>query len=290
MPFTLANVAGRAALVDADGGCHDLERLSTGALGPDPMTVVGRPDLATHAARLADPAQRPEPTARLAEVAAAGDLGPPVPRPRNVFGIGLNYRSHAEESSMPIPEQPLVFGKFPSCIAGPGSPIEVRGDRVDFEAELVVVIGTPGRDIAEADAWAHVAGLTAGQDVSDRQLQFLSTPPQFDLGKSFDGFGPIGPVLVSVDSVDDPDDLALTCDVNGERRQDARTADLIFPVATLVSYLSSVVTLAAGDVVFTGTPAGVGMGDGRFLSPGDVVVTEIAGVGRMENRCVGRPA
>jgi 2-keto-4-pentenoate hydratase/2-oxohepta-3-ene-1,7-dioic acid hydratase in catechol pathway len=286
MAFTLANVAGRAALVDAGGGWHDLERVSSGALGPDPMAVLGRPDLHAHAAALAGRT----PDGRLDRAAAAGDLGPPVPRPRNVFGIGVNYRSHAEETGIAVPDRPLVFGKFPSCVAGPHDDVELRGDSVDFEAELVVAIGTPGRDIAEADAWRHVAGLTAGQDVSDRRLQFASNPPQFDLGKSFDGYGPIGPVLVSPDSFADPDDLAVACDVSGERRQAARTSDLVFPVAALVAYLSRVVTLAAGDLVFTGTPAGVGMGDGRYLRDGDVVVTTIEGIGTLRNRCAAVPS
>ena len=148
-----------------------------------------------------------------------------------------------------------------------------------------MVIGTAGRDIDPADAWDHVAGVTCGQDISDRALQFAAKPPHFDLGKSRDGYGPIGPVLVSPDLLDDRDAVGITCDVNGERRQDATTSQLIFDVPALVAYLSSILTLAPGDLIFTGTPDGVGMVDGRLLKPGDVVTTTIEGVGTMVNHC-----
>ena len=139
--------------------------------------------------------------------------------------------------------------------------------------------------MSKADSWAHVAGLTVGQDISDRALQMGARPPQFGLGKSRDTYGPTGPLLVSPDSFNDPDDLGITCDINGERRQDARTSSLIFDVPFLVSYLSEVLTLEAGDLIFTGTPAGVGMPDSRFLKPGDVIRTTIEGIGTMQNVC-----
>jgi 2-keto-4-pentenoate hydratase/2-oxohepta-3-ene-1,7-dioic acid hydratase in catechol pathway len=219
-------------------------------------------------------------------VVADTALGPPVPRPRNSFAIGLNYRSHVAEADMEPPEVPLVFTKFPSCIVGPTADVELRSATADYEAELVLVIGDGGRDIAAGDAWEHVAGVTIGQDISDRALQFAAAPPHFDLGKSRDTYGPTGPVLVSPDLLEDRDALPLTCDVNGDRRQDDTTASLIFDVPTLIAYLSSIITLAPGDLVFTGTPDGVGAVKGQFLEPGDVIVTTIAGVGELENRCV----
>jgi len=155
----------------------------------------------------------------------------------------------------------------------------------DYEAELVAVIGRTARDVSVDEAWSHVAGLTIGQDISDRALQLAARPAHFGLGKSRDTYGPIGPILVSPDALDDPNDLPITCDINGERRQDAKTSSLIFDVPFLVSYLSEVMTLEAGDLIFTGTPAGVGMPDKRFLKPGDVIRTSIDGIGVMENIC-----
>jgi 2-keto-4-pentenoate hydratase/2-oxohepta-3-ene-1,7-dioic acid hydratase in catechol pathway len=218
-------------------------------------------------------------------VADAG-LGAPVPRPQKVFGIGLNYHDHAAEGGMDVPDSPLVFTKFPSCLVGPDADVELRSDGVDYEGELVVVIGPGGKDIAPADAWDHVVGLTVGQDVSDRPAQFAAKPPHFDLGKSFDTFGPIGPAVVSVDEVADRDDVRIVTTVNGEVRQDDTTANLIFDVPELISYLSHITTLETGDLIFTGTPAGIGAAQGRFLVDGDVIVTTIDGIGTMTNRCV----
>ncbi|MFP5321743.1 MAG: fumarylacetoacetate hydrolase family protein [Acidimicrobiia bacterium] len=279
MTFRLANVDGRAVLVDGDA-YHDLEACSGGAVGPDPMAAVaahGR--LHELAAGLAD--RTPE--GRLADV----ELGPPVPRPTNVFAIGLNYRAHAAESGMADePAAPVVFTKFPTCICAPGTDVALEAESVDYEVELVVAIGTGGRHIAAADAWSHVAGVTAGQDISDRALQFAAKPPHFDLAKSRDTYGPIGPVLVSPDAFDDPDDITLTCEVNGERRQHASTSDMFFGVPALIEYLSGILTLRPGDLIFTGTPDGVGMARGQLLRPGDVITSTVEGVGTFTNRCV----
>ena len=277
MGFRLANVEGRAALVSADA-YYDLAVLSGGEISSDPMEALGRPE---HLAELSAGLDVAEPTGNLAGVT----LGPPVPRPQKVFGIGLNYLDHANEGSMDLPEKPLVFTKFPSCLVGPTADVELRSDGVDYEGELVVVIGPGGKDIAAADAWNHVVGLTIGQDVSDRPVQFSDKPPHFDLGKSFDTFGPMGPVLVSTDEFDDPADLRLTTSVNGEVRQDDRTSSLIFDVPTLVSYLSRITTLVSGDVIFTGTPAGVGIAQGKLLVDGDVIDTTIEGIGAIRNVC-----
>jgi 2-keto-4-pentenoate hydratase/2-oxohepta-3-ene-1,7-dioic acid hydratase in catechol pathway len=210
---------------------------------------------------------------------------PPIPAPRSVFAVGLNYRSHADESKMEVPRAPLVFTKFPSCLAGPTDDIVLGGSTDDYEAELVVVIGRGGSDIAREDAWDHVGGLTVGQDVSDRTLQFAAEPAHFDLGKSRDTYGPIGPFVVSTDSFANPGDLLITCDVNAERRQEARTSGLIFDIPTLISYLSSILSLSAGDLIFTGTPEGVGASTLRFLKDGDLITTTIEGIGTMSNRC-----
>ncbi len=278
MTFRFANVAGKSALVDDEGQWYDLARLTGGELSADPMVAI------TDAAALSQAA------AGLAGADPDGsldgaDLGAPVPAPRNVFGVGLNYRPHAEESNMELPERPLVFGKFASCIVGPHADVELRSETADWEVELVVIIGTPGRDISAESAWDHVLGLTVGQDISDRRLQFAAKPPHFDLGKSRDTYGPMGPVLVSTDSFADPKDLAITCDINGERKQTDRTTSLIFSVAELIEYLSAIITLGTGDAIYTGTPAGVGAASQTFLKPGDVITSEIEGIGVMTNTC-----
>jgi 2-keto-4-pentenoate hydratase/2-oxohepta-3-ene-1,7-dioic acid hydratase in catechol pathway len=278
--FRLINHAGRAAL-DIDGQRHDLARLAGDASLSDPMAAVERHrDLHEIAQRaIKDSSDGPvDPT----------QLGPVVPHPQKVFAIGLNYSDHAAESNLSLPPAPLAFTKFPSCLVGPTSDVELRGDSVDWEVELVVVVGTTGRDIAAASVWDHVAGLTLGQDISDRKVQLLGNPPQFSLGKSFDTFGPIGPALVSVDSFADPNDIGLWCEISGERMQDGRSKDLIFDVPTLISYLSSICTLTPGDLVFTGTPSGVGSGRGRFLIEGDVIHSGAEVIGTLTNRCVRR--
>ncbi len=279
MAFRFANVSGRAALVDRDGRWYDLDKLSGGAVPADPMAAIAEA-AALH--RFDEQLASSEPDGQLAEAS----LGAPIPRPRNAFGVGLNYRPHAEEANMELPERPLVFGKFSSCIVGPTDDVELRSETADWEVELVVAIGTAGRDIPADSAWDHVLGLTIGQDISDRRLQFAAKPPHFDLGKSRDTYGPMGPVLVSTDSFADPTDLAISCQINGEPKQADRTTSLIFSVAELIEYLSGIVTLDVGDVIFTGTPAGVGAASQTYLAPGDVITSTIEGIGTMSNTCV----
>ena len=274
MSFRLANRSGEAVLLDGD---------DYWATGTDPMSALARrEELHEQWANRG----RPDGQVTMAE------LGPPVPTPLQVFGYGLNYRDHIEEIDRDDPlgaaagEAPVVFTKFPTCLVGPAASVQLVGDRCDYECELVVVIGVETRNIDERQAWDRVAGLMIGQDISDRALQGAASPPQFSLGKSRSTFGPTGPALVSPDLVADPDDLAISCRVNGEVRQDSRTSLLLRPVAEMVAYLSSILTLHPGDLVFTGTPGGVGHGQGIYLQPGDRITSEIEGLGTLENTCV----
>jgi 2-keto-4-pentenoate hydratase/2-oxohepta-3-ene-1,7-dioic acid hydratase in catechol pathway len=276
--FRFANVEGRSALVDSDGRWFDASRVTDGAIPVDPMDAWRRLDELHGAAGSIVGAA---PDGNLSDA----DVRPPIPSPKSVFAVGLNYRSHADESNMKVPDSPLIFTKFPSCLGGPTDPVILGGTTDDYEAELVVVIGRGGRNVRYEDAWGHVGGLTAGQDISDRALQFAAEPPHFDLGKSRDTYGPIGPVVVSTDSFADPDDLLITCDVNAERRQEDRTSNLIFDIPALVSYLSRILTLSSGDLIFTGTPEGVGAATLRFLVDGDVITTTIEGIGTLTNPC-----
>jgi 2,4-diketo-3-deoxy-L-fuconate hydrolase len=274
----IATIDGRAALVLGDE-IADVATASDGAFGPDPMGLYDDWDAFAGWARTVGRG-----TAPLDETT----LGNPVPRPRQVFAIGLNYRSHAEESGMAVPDVPATFTKFPASLAGPFADIEIAGPSIDWEVELVAVVGRPADRVAEADGWHHIAGVTAGQDISDRHLQFAAGA-QFSLGKSRRGYGPMGPSVVTPDELPDRDDLALGCSVDGEVVQDARTSDLIFSVPRLVAELSAVLTLLPGDVIFTGTPAGVGFirQPPRSLQPGQLLETWIEGVGTMRNRCTG---
>lgn len=276
----IANVDGRAALLSADGRLIDVETWSGGDLPSDPMALLGRlPELRGKELLVPDDAPLLDGRA----------LGPPVPRPQKVLGAGINYRSHALEANFDVPALPSLFAKLPSAIAGPDDDIVIPSGRyqVDWEAEVVVVIGRRCKNVAEADAWDCVAGLTGGQDISDREEQFRDLR-QFTMGKSYDTYAPIGPVLVTPDELDDPNDIKLVCRLNGEEVQRATTADCIFSVAQLVSWLSGVCTLEPGDLIFTGTPLGVGYirTPPRFLAAGDVLETEIAAVGTMRNVCV----
>ena len=276
MAFRLANLDGRAVLIDGENW-HDLAAASNGSFSGNPMEAVHR-HAELHTIQLDN--RSPE------GAVASAVFGPPVPCPRSVFAIGLNYAEHAGEANMDLPESPLVFTKFPSCLAGATDNVELNSDFADYEAELVVVIGTAGRSISPNNAWNHVMGLTVGQDISDRALQFAAKPPHFDLGKSRDTYGPCGPAVVSTDLIADPSNLRITCDINGERRQSGNTGQLIFDVATLISYLSEILTLEVGDLIFTGTPEGIGASNGEFLTAGDVIETSIEGLGKLRNVCI----
>jgi len=273
----IANVAGRAALVLPDG-IADVATASGGRFGPDPMAIYRSWD-----EFVAFAPSVTEPTGALVE----SDLGNPVPLPRQVFAIGLNYRQHAAESGRSSMDVPATFTKFPASLSGPFDDIELGCESADWEVELVVVIGRTADRVAAADGWAHVAGLSIGQDISDRQLQFAAGG-QFSLGKSHRGYGPIGPWVVTLDEFDDPANLRLGCSVDGEVMQDARTDDMIFSVPRLVEELSAVLPLWPGDIIFTGTPHGVGAArtPPQFLQPGQLLETWIEGIGVIRNRCV----
>jgi 2-keto-4-pentenoate hydratase/2-oxohepta-3-ene-1,7-dioic acid hydratase in catechol pathway len=211
----------------------------------------------------------------------------PVRRPGKIICLGLNYRDHAIESGAKIPTEPVVFSKYPSAVIGPNAPIKLPRDseEVDFEAELVFVIGKGGRNISEANAMQHVAGYTCGHDVSARDYQLKRGGGQWVIGKTFDTFAPMGPVLVTPDELPDPHRLRIQCRVNGQTMQDSNTGQMIFNVPQTIAYLSSVMTLEAGDVVFTGTPPGVGMAREPpvYLRAGDVAEIEIEGIGVLRN-------
>lgn len=280
MAVRLANADGRAVVVIGDR-IADVEQASGGRFGADPMAALAQWDeFAEWAAGIGAGAA----TGALDETR----LGPPVPRPTKVFAIGLNYKSHAEEGGLPLPAKPMVFTKFPSCLVGPRADVKLSSDFVDWEVELVVVIGRRCKAVSEAQALDVVAGYTVGQDISDRKLQFSDQPPQFSMGKSVDTFGPLGPAVVSLDAVGDPNDLELTCDVAGERMQSARSSDMVFGVQPLVAYLSLLCTLEPGDIIFTGTPAGVGSvrQPRRYLKAGEEIVSTIENLGTLRNRCV----
>ncbi len=221
-------------------------------------------------------------------------LEAPIPRPRrNIFCVGRNYHEHAKELSGSVFKDnnpnpvawPIVFTKVPQCVVGPGQPVRLPGaisTQIDYEAELAVVIGTGGRNIARGDAMKHVFGYAAVNDVTARDVQMRHQ--QWDLGKSFDTFCPMGPWVVTADELDG-EDTRVRCWVNGELRQDAKTTDLIFDIPTLIETCSRGITLLPGDIIATGTPSGVGMGmkPPVFLQPGDTVRIEIDGLGVLEN-------
>jgi 2-keto-4-pentenoate hydratase/2-oxohepta-3-ene-1,7-dioic acid hydratase in catechol pathway len=264
-------------------------------LGADPtLAVSGAPSLSVRrflelgdgARAAAEDASRAwdGPSVALSEVR----LGPPVTDPEKILCLGLNYRDHALEAGMTIPSSPVVFAKYANSLAGPEDPIVLpsASHDVDYEAELAVVIGRRARHVEASDALAHVAGVMAFNDVSARDLQMSAS--QWTLGKAIDTFGPCGPALVSLDEIGDIQDLPVRARLNGEVMQDGTTADMIFGVSEVIALLSSVMTLVPGDILVTGTPAGVGMGRDPVVSlhPGDTIEVEIDGVGRLRNPVV----
>jgi len=259
----------RPGLLDDQGRIRDL----SGIIGDLAGEALGRESL--NRIKALDPETLPL-------VEGSPRLGAPVGMVPKFLGIGLNYRDHAQETGMPIPEVPIVFAKASSCVSGPNDPVLAPADfqRMDFEVELAVVIGTRAQNVAVDDALDSVAGYCIGNDISERSLQ-KGGPGEWIKAKSHDSFGPLGPWLVTTDEIPDPQALDLTLDLNGERMQTGNSSTMIFTVAELVSYISKYMTLMPGDVITTGTPPGVGMARKPriFLKPGDEMVLTVAGLG-----------
>jgi 2-keto-4-pentenoate hydratase/2-oxohepta-3-ene-1,7-dioic acid hydratase in catechol pathway len=217
-------------------------------------------------------------------------LLPPIPDPPKIICLGLNYRDHAEESGAPIPKEPIVFSKYATALIGQGDKIVLPpvSTEVDFEAELVIVVGKGGKNIPARSGPDHVAGYMVGHDVSARDWQLKKDGKQWMVGKTFDTFAPTGPVLVTADEVPDPHNLAIRLRLNGQTMQDSNTSQMIFKVGDIIAYLSQVFTLEPGDLIFTGTPPGVGFARKPpvFLKGGDVVEVEIEKLGILKNPVV----
>lgn len=274
--------AEQPGLADAEGRVRDLSRHVAsidGALLADPARLAAVAALDPESLPLVDGTPR---------------YGVPVAGTRKFIAIGLNYADHAAESNLPIPDEPVVFNKWISCLQGPNDPVVIpRGStKTDWEVELGIVIGRGGHDIAPGDAIEHVAGYVCVNDVSERHWQ-LERGPTWDKGKGFPTFGPVGPWLVTRDEIPDPRALSMWLDVNGERMQDGSTATMIFGVEEIVSYCSRLMQLEPGDIITTGTPPGVGMGqkpEPRYLQAGDVVTLGIGGLGAQRQDVVAAEA
>ncbi|MFI0350062.1 fumarylacetoacetate hydrolase family protein [Actinomadura sp. 9N407] len=277
----LANLNGRLAVVAGDAAV-DVAEASEGRFAADPQAVFAEWDLFREWAASLD-------TSR-GDSFSMEDLGPPVPRPRQVFAIGINYAAHASEAGYPPESAPVTFTKFPGCLAGPVCEVELPSGTVDWEVEMVVAVSRETAGVRREDAWDHIAGITLGQDLSERTSQLAGAKPQFSLAKSFANFGPTGPWLVTPDAFDDPSDLAISCSLSGETMQEARTSEMIYDVPELLVRLSRVCRLFPGDLVFTGTPSGVGNARSpkRFIRPGEVLVSDLEGVGRLTQRFVAK--
>jgi 2-keto-4-pentenoate hydratase/2-oxohepta-3-ene-1,7-dioic acid hydratase in catechol pathway len=274
----LINQSGRLKIV-VDGLAVDVEKASDHRFSADPQNIFVCWDEFTTWVGSADLSG--------GDTIVESEIGPPVPRPPQIFAVGINYRDHIEEAGLDEPEAPFVFTKFPSAITGPYDTIGLPDGSVDWEVELVAIIGKRAHHVDERDGWDYVAGLTVGQDLSERKLQLSGPPPQqFNLGKSYAGFAPIGPALVTIDELDDPNDIEVSTILSGEVMQQSRTANLIFPIPRIVAYLSQILPLLPGDLIFTGTPGGVGWARDpqRFITASDELVTRAEGVGEMRHR------
>ena len=271
----LANLDGRSHLIFGDLAL-DVETASAGKWGSDPQSVYADWDAFAAWAATVEPG---------GVAFDRGNLGAPVPRPAQVFAIGINYAEHAAEAGYPAGSLPITFTKFPSSLTGPDAEVELPPGSVDWEVELVVVISRSAKNVAREDAWKYVAGLTIGQDLSEREAQNAGAKPQYSLAKSHTGFGPTGPWLVSTDEFENPDDLAIQSTLTGEVMQSSRTSKMIYSVPDLIFELSSVTELWPGDIIFSGTPAGVGNArtPKRFIGPSDDLLSEIEGIGHIRN-------
>ncbi len=270
-----------AVLGDVDAGLRYVDLQAADPNLPSCMkSLLALPDGLARAKAAQDKGER-------AGLLIQGTLLAPIPRPGKVICIGLNYRDHAAESGVPIPTSPVCFGKFSHAVVGPDAVIRLPkvAHNVDYEAELVVVIGKKGKNIPEENARQYVAGYTNGNDVSARDWQLGRPGGQWLLGKTPDTFAPTGPFLVTADEISDPHKLLISLRLNGQVMQESSTRELIFSIEHLISHLSQLITLEPGDIIFTGTPPGVGAARKPpvFLKPGDVVEVEVAGLGTLRN-------
>jgi 2-keto-4-pentenoate hydratase/2-oxohepta-3-ene-1,7-dioic acid hydratase in catechol pathway len=267
----------KPGLVDENGALRDLSSVIRD-LGPDEITPRGLAHL------------RAIPAQGLPRIEGDPRRGAPITGARKFIAIGLNYADHAAESGLPIPQEPVVFNKWINCIQGPDDPVIIPAGstKTDWEVELGVVIGSPAYGVSEADAMAHVAGFCVVNDVSEREWQ-MERGATWDKGKGFPTFGPIGPWLVTADEINDSQMLSMWLDVNGERMQTGSTSTMIFTVAQIVSYCSRFMALEPGDIIATGTPPGVGLGQKpqpKYLRHGDVVELGIEGLGRQRQEFI----
>jgi 2,4-didehydro-3-deoxy-L-rhamnonate hydrolase len=278
----VANVNGRAWILTGDRAGVDVNHASDGLFPTEVRQLL--PELSRLAKWLKD--QSPGTIETQIMSFDLGNVGPVVTDPPQIFAVGLNYRSHKDETGYTDAPEPVIFTKYASSLAGPLAEVVLSSDTVDWEAELVAVISRPGRNIAASDAWSHVAGLCVGQDLSDREHQFAATPPQFSMAKSFAGYSPVGPWLVTLDEIADPADIEIGCSLDGRILQKDRTSNMILGIPAIIERLSRVVELNVGDLIFTGTPAGVGMGQQppTYLQPGTELVTWAAGIGEIRQR------
>ena len=266
----------KPGIVDADGAIRDLSGF-VADIGPNEVSAEGL-------TRLRDVVVEELPLAP-----QGARYGVPVAGTRKFIAIGLNYADHAAESNLPIPSEPVVFNKWVNCLQGPNDPILIPpgSEKTDWEVELGVVIGTRAYQVAEADALNHVAGYCVVNDVSERHWQ-IERGPTWDKGKGFPTFGPVGPWLVTADEVGDPQALSLWLEVNGRRLQDGTTSTMIFTIAQIIAYCSRFMELEPGDIITTGTPPGVGLGqkpEPWYLKPGDVVRLGIDKLGEQRQTC-----
>ncbi|GAA0294839.1 fumarylacetoacetate hydrolase family protein [Rhodovulum strictum] len=269
----------KPAILDAEGGMRDLSGrvpdFAGAGVSPEALDAIRALDLSA-----------------LPLIAPGTRIGPCLAAVPNFHAIGLNYAKHAAETGSKPPAEPILFSKATSCLSGPFDPVVIPRDseKTDWEVELGVVIGRAAHNVSEDDALAHVAGYCVVNDVSERAFQ-VERGGQWVKGKSAPSFGPVGPWLVTADEVPDPQALALSLDLNGVRVQDSDTSDMIFPVRQIISYMSRFMQLVPGDLIATGTPAGVGMGmkPPRFLRPGDVMELRVEGLGSQRQHAIAAP-
>jgi 2-keto-4-pentenoate hydratase/2-oxohepta-3-ene-1,7-dioic acid hydratase in catechol pathway len=281
----LTSAGPRAAVQRADGYFVDLQASEPGLPHCVKTLLAAGPAVRRLAAEVAAAPQA------VAYAPHTVRLLPPIPEPGKILCIGLNYRDHAREGGKAIPDEPVLFGKFRNALIAAGEPIRLPkvARKVDYEAELVVVIGKTGKHIPDdARAFDYVGGYTCGHDVSARDWQFRGEEKQWIIGKTFDSFAPVGPVIVTPDEIPDPHNLRISLRRNGVTLQDSNTREFIFGIPRLLAYLSQVMTLEPGDLLFTGTPPGVGIARNPpiLLQPGDIVEVDIEKIGVLKNPCV----